>query len=196
MTTGPAWLAGTFATVMMSVAAYCVGRLIVARRRGRLTEWDVDTVHAAEGIAMAGMLVPSLDLLPAGMWEPAFGAAAVWFAWRASRPRRRDGARTRPAGHCLPHLVESGAMLYMLAAVPIAGAARTTAGGMAGSAGGFGSGAFILALFLLGYAVWTADRLTAARAPAAGPPMLAPRVAGCCQMAVSITMAYMLITML
>jgi len=42
---------------MLSVAAYCVSRLICARPRGRTTERDVDTVHCAEGVAMAGMLV-------------------------------------------------------------------------------------------------------------------------------------------
>jgi hypothetical protein len=205
--TGPGWLAGTLAAVMLSVAAYCVSRLICARPRGRATERDVDTAHGAEGAAMAGMLVPSLGLLPGVMWKAAFAAAVGWFASRAIRARRRDGARTPPPGHYLPHLMESGAMLYMLAAVPAARAAGATAAGMGGpGGGGFGAGAFVFALFPLGYAVWTADRFTALRAPAPGPPVtglpvtgpppLAPRLAGCCQIAVSITMAYMLITML
>jgi hypothetical protein len=204
--TGPGWLAGTLAAVMLSVAAYCVSRLICARPRGRATERDVDTAHGAEGVAMAGMLVPSLGLLPGVMWKAAFAAAAGWFASRAIRARRRDGARTPPPGHYLPHLMESGAMLYMLAAVPAARAAGATAAGMGGPGGGFGAGAFVFALFLLGHAVWTADRFTALRAPApvppvtgspvTGPPVLAPRLAGCRQIAVSITMAYMLITML
>jgi hypothetical protein len=200
--TGPGWLAGTLAAVMLSVAAYCVSRLISARPRGRATERDVDTVHGAEGVAMAGMLVPSLGLLPGVMWQVAFAATAGWFASRAIRARRRHGARTPPPGHYLPHLMESGAMLYMLAAVPAARAAGATAAGMGGpGGGGFSAGAFVFALFLLGYVVWTADRFTALRAPApgppvTGPPVLAPRLAGCCQIAVSITMAYMLITML
>jgi hypothetical protein len=205
--TGPGWLAGTLAAVMLSVAAYCVSRLICARPRGRATERDVDTAHGAEGVAMAGMLVPSLGLLPGVMWKAAFAAAAGWFASRAIRARRRAAVRTPPPGHYLPHLMESGAMLYMLAAVPAARAAGATAAGMGGlGGGGFGAGAFVFALFLLGHAVWTADRFTALRAPApgppvtgspvTGPPILAPRLAGCCQIAVSITMAYMLITML
>jgi Domain of unknown function (DUF5134) len=198
--TGPGWLAGTLAAVMLSVAAYCVSRLICARPRSRATERDVDTVHGAEGVAMAGMLVPSLGLLPGVIWEVAFAATAGWFASRAIRARRRHGARTPPPGHYLPHLMESGAMLYMLAAVPAARAAGVPAAGMGGpGGGGFGAGAFVFALFLLGYVVWTADRLTALRAPGppvTGPPLLAPRLAGCCQIAVSITMAYMLITML
>ena len=167
--TGPGWLAGTLAAVMLSVAAYCVSRLICARPRGRATERDVDTAHGAEGVAMAGMLVPSLGLLPGVMWEAAFAAAAGWFASRAIRARRRDGARTPPPGHFLPHLMESGAMLYMLAAVPAARAAGATGMGGPGG-GGFGAGAFVFALFPLGYAVWTADRFTALRAPASARP--------------------------
>ncbi|MBO0816385.1 MAG: DUF5134 domain-containing protein [Actinobacteria bacterium] len=198
--TGPGWLVDTLAAVMLSVAAYCVSRLICARPRGRATERDVDTAHGAEGVAMAGMLVPSLGLLPGVMWKAAFAAAAGWFASRAIRARRRDATRTPPPGHYLPHLMESGAMLYMLAAVPAARAGATVAG-MGGPGGGFGAGAFVFALFLLGHAVWTADRFTTLRAPApglpvTGPPPLAPRLAGCRQIAVSVTMAYMLITML
>jgi hypothetical protein len=190
---------------MLSVAAYCVSRLICARPRARATERDVDMAHGAEGVAMAGMLVPSLGLLPGVMWKAAFAAAAGWFASRAIRTRRRDGARTPAPGHYLPHLMESGAMLYMLAAVPAARAGAAAAG-MGSPGGGFGAGAFVFALFLLGHAVWTADRFTASYAPApgptvislpvTGPPVLAPRLAGWCQIAVSITMAYMLITML
>ena len=176
--TGPGWLAGTLAAVMLSVAAYCASRLICARPRGRATERDVDTAHGA-GVAMAGMLVPSLGLLPGGMWKAAFAAAAGWFASRSIRARRRAAARTPPLGHYLPHLTESGAMLYMLVAVPAARAAGVTAADMGGpGGGGFGAGAFVFALFLLGYAVWTADRFTALRAPAPGPPVTGLPVTG------------------
>jgi hypothetical protein len=65
---------------------------------------------------MAGMLVPSLGLLPGVIWEVAFAATAGWFASRAIRARRRHGARAPPPGHYLPHLMESGDTLYMLAA--------------------------------------------------------------------------------
>jgi len=46
--------------------------------------------------------------------------------------------------------------------------------------------------------VWTTDRLASlARARAtAAPPMLAPKLAACCKIAMSITMGYMLIVML
>jgi hypothetical protein len=149
---------------------------------------------------MAGMLVPSLGLLPGVMWEAAFAAVAGWFAWRAIRARRRDGARTPPPGHYLPHLMESGAMLYMLAAVPAAQARA--------AAGGHGwlkrrrvrrRGVRVRAVpaRVRGLDRRPIHRLARARArPARHRSPLAPRLVGCCQVAVSITMAYMLITML
>jgi hypothetical protein len=132
-------------------------------------------------------------------------------------------------------------MLYMLLPVhgPRAapGEAPMAMPGMGTSAGpaGFPALAAVLALFMLGYIVWTTDRLTVlARAPAtaadqggdrhrrpsaaaradapahdaggavstpaagsrAGRPVLAPKLAVCGKLAMSITMGYMLILML
>ena len=92
---------GHLAAVMLSVAAYRVSRLISARPRGRATERDVDTAHCAEGVAMAGMLAPSLGLLPGVMWEAAFAAAAGWFAFRAIRGAP-PGRRPDSVGGALP----------------------------------------------------------------------------------------------
>ena len=39
---GPGWLTGTFAALMLTVAAYCTGRLVTARRWRRPTEFDTD----------------------------------------------------------------------------------------------------------------------------------------------------------
>jgi hypothetical protein len=104
--------------------------------------------------------------------------------------------------------------------------------GMSASSPGFPALAIILALFMLGYIVWTTDRLTSRTArevtaavprgtgdhrspvPAgAGPrtqdtasapwprhlvdrPALAPKLAACAKIAMSITMGYMLISMI
>ncbi len=51
---GPSWLAATFATVMICVAAYCTGRLITARARPRVIERDVDSAHIAEALRWRG----------------------------------------------------------------------------------------------------------------------------------------------
>jgi hypothetical protein len=59
--------------------------------------------------------------------------------------------------------------------------------------------AVILALFMIGYVMWTADQLTAlvrARVPhQRGTVALAPRLAACYKIAMGIAMGYMLILM-
>ena len=82
---GPHWLADTFAALLLGTAAYCVGRLVMARMRPRAVEHDVDMVHVVMGIAMAGMLVPAVDPVGNRSWEVVFVAAMAWFAWRAFR---------------------------------------------------------------------------------------------------------------
>ncbi len=232
---GPSWLAGTFAAVMILIAAYSAGRLLFAWLRRRATETDADALHAVMGTAMAGMLVPRLNVLPGSVWATVFAAAAAWFGWHAIRVR---GTVVPGASRCrypVPHLIESAAMVYML--MPAAGQRPAHAGpamvmpGMsvsAAPAAGFPALAAVLALFMIGYIIWTTDRLaTLARAKAttasprvtrdhpavaaapaepsgtrprhgnlAGQAMLAPKLASCCKIAMSIAMGYMLILML
>ena len=125
----PAWLTGIFAVLMLTVATYCAVRLAVARRWQRPTELDTDAGHALMGVAMAGMLVARLRILPAATWEVVFGAGAAWFAWQVLQSRRTPAASWRCL-HPAPHLVECAAMLYMFFVLPpLAG--RGTAAGMA-----------------------------------------------------------------
>jgi Domain of unknown function (DUF5134) len=187
----PAWLADLFASVMLLTAGYCASRLILARTEQRPTERDVDFAHVLMGLAMAGMLVPRLTPLGsrslwdaawwAGGWAIVFGALAVWFGWRISRFYRSAGRLTPASAHHLPHLVMSGAMVYMLVAVSRPAAGGGTAGAM-GMGAGAGSGirfpllAIVLAQFMAGYVMWAADRLPAlapVRAWRPGPVLLA-----------------------
>jgi hypothetical protein len=84
-------------------------------------------------------------------------------------------------------------------------------GGMtSGTAAGNPALTLILALVMLGYALWAADRLTsrsqarpavlatgsAGTLTASYPPALAPRLATCFTIAMATTMGYMLLTML
>jgi hypothetical protein len=165
----PAWLTDIFAAVMITVAAYCASRLVVARWWRRPTDVDSDGVHVVMGVAMAGMLLTGLRFLPAGIWEAVFAAAAGWFGWRFVRVRRGTPLSQWRCPQPGPHLVECGAMLYMYLAVPaVAVAAKGAAGGMGGmSATGsrFSFLALVLALFMFGYVVRVGDRLTA-RTPA------------------------------
>jgi len=73
-------LAHALAALMIAVSLYCAGRLAVARARRRITERDADLAHVAMGVAMAGMLVPRLNPLWDGAWEPIFAVSAAWFA--------------------------------------------------------------------------------------------------------------------
>lgn len=176
---GPSWLAGAFAALMIVTAGYSASRLAVSRLRRRATEPDTDMLHAAMGAAMAGMLVPRLSVLPSSAWAAVFGIGAAWFGWHAIRAR---GPAVPAGARCafpVPHLIECIAMLYMLLAVHDSRPPRASGGmamaGMGASAGpgsSFPALAIILAMFMLGYIVWTTDRLAAlarARTTTAGP---------------------------
>lgn len=185
---GPAWLADSFAALMLLTALYCAARLVLARTRRRPTERDVDLVHVLMGVAMAGLLAPRVLLVagpaqPGGAlwavtWGLVFGVATVWFAARIALSYRVTG-RLRPVGsHHLPHLIMSGTMVYMLATVArpaeLPGAAAAAA---AAPTVHFPLLALILAQFMVGYVMWTADRLpTLARVRAwrPAPAALAP----------------------
>jgi hypothetical protein len=182
--TGPSWLAGILAVIMIATAGYCASRLIIARAHRRKDERDVDLVHTMMAVAMAGMLVSWLNPFPDGVWAVMFGAGTGWFGWRAWRARRaRRGHQGRtdvsdtdqsPHRHHVPHLVMCGAMVYMLlAAGAVASATHPgmTMGGVP-AAGRFPLLALVLAVFMVGYVMWQADRLPAL-APA-GPPRTAP----------------------
>jgi hypothetical protein len=234
----PPWLAGTFAAIMILTAGYSAGRLAFSRLRGRVSELDVDALHTVMGVAMAGMLVPWLHLVPDSAWAAVFGIGAAWFSWHALRTRGPVSPRRSQCRYPVPHLVECAAMIYMLLPVrrPSPGGPGMTMPGMSASAApqqGFPALAVILALFMLGYIVWTTDRLTnrtaqpttptampgntrdhrspvtadagartndAASTPGpasqAGTPALAPRLAACTKIAMSLTMGYMLLLML
>jgi hypothetical protein len=219
---GPSWLAGAFAAVMIATAVYCAGRIIAARWWRRPTGYDTDAVHVLMGTAMAGMLVPGLRVGPAAAGEIVFGAAAGWFGWRAWPGRGAAGHR--PAQHG-QHLLASLAMLYMLLAAGRAtsGAAGTamgssthlrtlalalalallgcvikTADRLSALPLAAGIPAARAARPAMAAAVTTpapADGAQAAAAPAR-TPALSPRLAACCDIAMGVTMGYLLVLMI
>ena len=159
---GPGWLAGGLAGLMIAIAAYCAGRLAVSRLHRRHTERDADGLHVLMGVAMAGMLEPRLAAVPAAAWSAVFAAGTAWFGWQAIRARGRGTAGPRCA-YPAAHAIESAAMVYML--LPI-GSWRSVSGtGMAmpgmsqGATTGNPAITLILALFMLGYILWALDRL-------------------------------------
>jgi Domain of unknown function (DUF5134) len=169
---GPFWLAGALAAAMILIAVYCAGRLVASRLWRRPTAVDADGLHLVMGVAMAGMLVPRLGLLPGSVWDGAFGAAAAWFALQATRVGRGRAAGGWRCHYPVPHLVECGAMIYMLlaargarAGVPGTGMPMAGMTASSGPAGSFPACALVLALFMLGYVVWATDRLTSRARP-------------------------------
>jgi hypothetical protein len=208
-------LAGALAAVMIMIALYCAGRLAISALRRRETEVDADVVHMVMGVAMAGMFLPWLSPLPGGVWEAMFAAGGAWFGWQAVGGRRGAG-QGRWSRHPVPHLVECVAMCYMLLALsgprPSGPARGMIMPAMGGSSWNLPALALVLALFMVGYVIWVADQLaSAARGrsvlavadPAYDPargratrPALAPRLAACYKIAMSMTMGYMLILMI
>jgi hypothetical protein len=166
----PSWILDSFAAIMGVVAAVSAGRLVAARpwpagaRRAALA--DIDVAHLLMAIAMAGQLVSGLRTLPDGAWEAVFGVLTAWFGYRVVQDARISGVRALAGGHCAPHLVHAGAMLYMFLAVTAP--AQGGSGGMAGMGGGLsGMGtlglpflAFGFALVLVGYSIWDLDQVS------------------------------------
>jgi hypothetical protein len=147
---------------MILTACYSSSRLVVSRVRESATEADADGLHAVMGTAMAGMLVPQLALLPRATWMVVFGTGAAWFGACALRSRNLS----RSSWQCrypVPHLIECIAMLYMLLAVREAqqGTGMAMPGmGAPSTQADFPALAVVLALFMLGYVMWTTDQLT------------------------------------
>jgi hypothetical protein len=165
----PAWILDIFAAIMLVVAAVSAARLLAARpwQQGtRAALADIDVAHLLMAIAMAGMLAASLQTLPNGAWSVIFAVLTVWFGYRVIRDAQVSGVRALAGGHCAPHLIHAGAMLYM--SMAFTAPAAHGSGGMGGMAGGMsGMGtlqlpllAFLFALALIGYSIWDLDQLS------------------------------------
>ena len=171
----PTWIFDLLAAFMLVVAAVSAARLVAAQpwRHGSVII-DTDIAHLLMAIAMAGVLTPGLGTLPNVAWEVVFGLMIAWFAFRVSRDARANGVRALAGGHCAPHLVHSGAMLYMFLGMTSAAGAMAGMAGMAGmpsmSAGSSSmlmlsdpTLAFVFALVLIGYSIWDLDQLSGRR---------------------------------
>lgn len=202
----PSWLGNGLAVVMLGIAAYCASRLVMARIARRRTHYSFDVMHTAMGVAMAGMLTSHLG--PTAPWIAVFVAAAAWFGVRATSNVFATRATSIATGSYLRHLVTSGAMVYMLVATPaVASAATPTSMSMSGPGAStrFPTVALLLGVFMVGYAVMVTDRWSRAKADIDSSssnqgtdvaPILAPGAVACCQVAMNITMGYMLVVLL
>jgi hypothetical protein len=165
----PTWLAYSFGVVMVAVSLYCVAWLVVARRRNHQKHVDVNVAHVAMGLAMAGMLVPRLNVVPDGLWEVVFVAMAVWFGWHAARVvahhigAHLDVSRRHSLSHNLIHLAMGLAMVYMyLGAVPASAATGSAMSmtGPTGAAANFVGLPLLFVAILFASAVWQLDGLS------------------------------------
>jgi hypothetical protein len=203
---GPPWLRVALAMLMAVIAVGSVVRIVLTRSRGRKPELESDGLHALMGVAMAGMLLPWLAVLPVVAWQVAFGCAAAWFGWRGlgarrgpgrrlareeqpgrQRGRRRPGPASmadQPHGAPLAHLVECLAMIFMMH--PGAGSAFS---GMSQVV------ALLLALCLVGCLIWVADKVVLARDVAVADGTLTLRLTAGGRIIMGIAMLYMLIQM-
>jgi len=164
---GPDWLSDLFAGVMLLTAAYCVSRLVIAPRLHRRTEADVEVVHIAMGVVMAGMFVVALQFIPNGLAAAFFAAATIWFGYHAVIAFRQSAGGWTGGHHALPHVVLSGAMFYMLVAGPTSMAAMTSMTQTMSTSVKFAPLGAILALLLFGIAIWYTNQLTSRETAAA-----------------------------
>ena len=210
----PAWILETFAALMVLVAEVSAGQVVIARawtRRGG-ADAGIAVSQLLTGIAMTGILVSGLSILPNAVWEVVFAVMTAWFAWCLWRENRRRAAASVAHGHYAPHLVHSAAMLYLFAA--IAGPSAAAPGGMSGMAWGSAGGmptlhapmlALIFALLVIAFTVHDLDQQAGSGlAPAGGGPvaytaerlLLSPAVVKGCQVTIGVTLAFVLIIMI
>ena len=166
----PSWILDIFAAIMLVVAAVSAARLVAARPWQHRTRpaalADIDVAHLLMAIAMAGTLAPGLRTLPDGAWEVIFGVMTAWFGYRVARDAQVSGFRALAGGHCAPHLLHAGAMLYMFVAVSAPAAHGSGGmGAMGGGVGGMGTLdlpflALLFALALVGYCIWDLDQIS------------------------------------
>jgi len=192
--TTPAWILDALAGVMLAVAGVSAVRLAGARpwRRGAVVA-DTDIGHLLMAIAMAGMLAAGLRTLPTAAWVTVFSVLTGWFGYRVAREARASGVRALTGRHCTPHLVHSGAMIYMFLALPPLAAAGAGMAGMDAAGPGLRqpSLALVFALILAAAAVWDLDQLSGRRYQ-----RQAGAVTVGCRTAMSVTMAFMLLIMI
>jgi hypothetical protein len=215
----PVWLLDILAALMLVVAAVSATRLGTAwlpanrlsaaeptgsRSSPRGSDRaDTDIAHLLMGIAMAGMLAPSVKTLPPHVWEAIFGLLTACFAWRLVGDTRLNGLRSLVSGHRTAHLLHCAAMVYMLAPLTTSDGMDMTAmcGGMAQSLK-YPALALAFAFVLVCYGGWDVlgqlpgRPYSLGRAPSAGAApagATAPTVA--CRIAMGVTMAFMLLIM-
>jgi hypothetical protein len=159
-----------FTALFAGISLTCVVRLLSHRRTPATPPRHDDVWHAVMGVAMVGMVLSWLALLPTPLWVVLFGGQAVFFAAMLLRNRSEGTDQNWEHTH---HFVGSLGMLYMV--VAMAGPA-TRMPEMSPLAVSFG-------VYFLAYALWSGMRaLQPVPLPVTGPAQVLSRpllVHGC-----------------
>jgi hypothetical protein len=212
----PASVLEIFGAIMLLVAEVSAAQLVVAHARTRRggPGTDIAVFQLLTGIALAGILLPGLSILPHVAWEVIFGFMTAWLAWCLWQSRGHGVA----SGHYGPHLAYSAALLYLfaaLAAPSAAGSGLSMSGTGATSGMAWGSSgdtptlhaptlALIFALLLIAFTVRDLDRRarvsSALHQPiavsTAARLLFSPAVVKGCRVATSLTIAFILIILI
>jgi len=124
----PTWLYYFFALVMLAVAAYCIGLVVISLPLRQTAGRDVDVAHVFMGVSMAGMFVAHWAFGPNALWELVFGALTIWFSVRTLQSLQRFGWHVP---HHAIHAAMSFAMLLMYWFPMGSGAGRSVSMSMA-----------------------------------------------------------------
>ncbi len=203
--TGPAWLGSTLGMIVLLAGAAALARLVVAWRVHRPTDAEVDIHNVLMGVSMAGVLIPQLLIVTPGAattaWLVVWIIVTAWFVVSVARDASRGDPGRRFAGHHVPHLVMSAAMVFMFSAGdrPVPGVAGL----------GFVAGlAYAFVAFMVGYVVLVVDRIPviavagvgdvraigwAVPASVTSAEPVAPRLAAATNVVMALTMGYMLV---
>jgi hypothetical protein len=179
----PSLVLDAFAALMVLVALASAARLVIGWRprpgacspdgQGPGAAERGSTVGAGPGrgadvaavltaVALGGILVPGLRVLPAGAWAAVFVAATGWFAWRVSQAPAGWSAAALAGGPDTPWLVQAAAMEYLFLGLTGAGAPASVLGSPGETALpvlSLPTLALAFAVLLAGYAVRDLDRL-------------------------------------
>lgn len=168
----PNWLMNLLATLMIVIAVYFAGRLVVARTHHRKVHVEVNIAELVMGVAMAGMFRSSFNLLPNGLWEVIFTGMAVWFVVENVRFVSRHGfvgGDVIVGYHRLHyplHVLMSVSMLYMYLAgtsVVVNGSTQMAMSAPMGTRADFVALPLLFAVSLCGFAVWQLDGISRLR---------------------------------
>jgi hypothetical protein len=194
----PGWLGWALAVLTVAVAGYHLGRLAASRISRTPLRPDVEVTHAAMSITMTMMLLGPLAPLAARCLALIFAVPMMWFACSGVHTYVMDGP-THRAGLVAGPAVACAIMIVMLAALAHPASASTMAGrSMPDPPSGLVSVSpelrSVLVVATVAVAGWTVARVrTAARALGARPTVA--RVGTGCQLVVSATTVYMLLSM-